>query len=377
MIKLIVSFLFPSKPFKEVATLKSAFKPSYFILITTSYIYINMPELGLDLTMPPLDLSSLFNKITYHTGVVIPTLDIPNMKIVDYYRFIESLPERVLDRPQFMPHNWPHHPDYIRWILGLFTGNHPLFKLSLAGIIWLAGQRLHRLFSSLPSIISNLRFRSKSSLSDYFKLKIVKFKDTFSKGISSLKNTFNKGFLEFNSHIDLLHRLGLNSLFNQSSALKVYSLHSLSSSILNSASWGNTNRTQFLLRYEETARSVRSAIIAIYEVINTTPGLWSGQLRPHQLRRDDSVSFERWSEVLNILGNNVGLAERGLRHLNAQLYTLNRNDPDFLALHEEVDRLQSWLNTAVYGPIEQQAEHNYALYGSKPLDDWAWESDDE
>ena len=64
-----------------------------------------MPELDLDLNLPQLDISSLFNKITCHTGVVIPTLDIPNMNIVDFYRLIESLPERVLDRLQFMPHN--------------------------------------------------------------------------------------------------------------------------------------------------------------------------------------------------------------------------------------------------------------------------------
>ena len=367
-----MSFFFSSKPFKEVATLKSGFNPSYFILITTSYIYIQMPELGLDLTLPQLDLSSLLDNIFARNGVVIPTMDIPQMKIVDLGRLANNLSERALQGFQYVPRNWPHHSDYVRWILVHL--NNPLVQgLSLA-VLYPGCISLGRLLSSIISHFSNL---SRYSLSDLFRSKVIKFKDSFYKGISHFKNTFNKEFLEFNSHIDLLHRLGLNSLFNQSSALKVYSLHSLSSRILNSAAWGNTNRTQFLLRSEETARSVRSAIIAIYEVINTTPGLWSGQLRPHQLRRDDSVSPERWVEVLNLLGNNVGLAERGLRFLNTQLYMLNRHDPDFLAIYEEIERLQSWLNTAIYGAIEQQAEHNYELYGSKPLDDWAWESDDE
>lgn len=185
-----IKFISPPKPFKDVAMLKSGFNPSFFILITTSYIYIKMSELGLDLIMPQWDLSSLFDRIPSHTGVVIPTLDIPHVKIVDFSIFANNLSERVLQGSQFVPHDWPHLSYSSRWIL--VHSSHPLFKLSLAGIIWLAGQRLHTLISSLSSIIPNLSCISKSSISYYFKLKIVKFKDTFSKSINCSKYALDK-----------------------------------------------------------------------------------------------------------------------------------------------------------------------------------------
>ena len=94
-----------------------------------------MPDLGLNLTLPQLDLSSLFTLFTYHTGIEIPKLDISQMNIVDFHRLVEGLPGRVLHRPEFIPHNWPYLTDFDRTVRGLFTNSHPLFKLSLAGIL--------------------------------------------------------------------------------------------------------------------------------------------------------------------------------------------------------------------------------------------------
>lgn len=189
-----IKFISPPKPFKDVDMLNSGFffngVPSFFILITTSYIYIKMPELGLDLIMPQWDLSSLFDRITSRTGVAVPTMNNSDLKIVDFSRFANNFSERALQGSQFVPHNWPHLSDYSRLILVHIS--HPLFKLSLAGIIWLVGQRLHALLSSLPSIIPNLSCISKSSISDYFKLKIVKFKDTFSKSINCSRYALDK-----------------------------------------------------------------------------------------------------------------------------------------------------------------------------------------
>ena len=119
--------LISPKPSNGAVMLQSGFN-SWLILITVSYTYLEMPDLGLNLTLPTLDLSPIFGPFNYHTGIEIPKLDIPQMNKVDFNRLVEGLPERVLDRPQFMPHNWPHLPEYSRWIL--VHSSHPLFKLS-------------------------------------------------------------------------------------------------------------------------------------------------------------------------------------------------------------------------------------------------------
>lgn len=329
-------FASPPKPFPNAVVLKSGF--GFFIVVTPSYIGIIMPELGL--TMPQWDLSSLLDNIFARNGLVIPTMDIPHMNIVNLSRLANNLSERALQGFNFVPRNWPHHPDYVSLILVHL--NNPLVQGLSLGVLYPGCIKLGRFLSS---IISHFSCISRSSISDYFKLKIVKFKDTFSKSISRSKYALDKGFLKFNSHLDLLHSLGLNSLFNNVN-LKVYSF---TNRIIWSYFNENLNEGRFFLHCEDLARSVRSNIIAILELCNNNPGFAVGNLTPSQLERDRpaDMSEQDFLRLVDELYTNVLEAEQSLRELRDQIRSLRSDHPEYQTLRSEFHALIYWLSTTL------------------------------
>lgn len=59
--KHLFALMSPPKPFKDATMLECG--SNFLILISSSYIFIKMPELGLNLNLPQLDLSSLLDNI--------------------------------------------------------------------------------------------------------------------------------------------------------------------------------------------------------------------------------------------------------------------------------------------------------------------------
>ena len=75
--------------------------------------------------------------------------------------------------------------------------------------------------------------------------------------------------------------------------------------------------------------------------------------------------------IVNTVRNLRRQAREGIVFLNQLRELLPPTDPDYPNLLDVTEGLQGMLDEIVRGQIEDEADHNFEYYGSRPTDDWS------